>query len=196
MRQPSQQALADFACSPMGFIAPSCDDCRLDWFGQLVGVPKRPAGPIAEPFQTTFLIPFKDLVTGLSRNTEPRHRKAMLSPSLSRITKRIRSSITEHSLNGMFYILPRRKAECVTHVSGTFCYLCVGTVTISCREPSDRCSPKTSNDREIFAASSASSLLRSCSRRSSSRTGFTKATVSAWRVCLEARGLKLDAVIG
>src|SRR6516164_6687825 len=35
-----------------------------------------------------------------------RHREAMLSPSLRRITKRIRSSITEHFLHGMFYILP------------------------------------------------------------------------------------------
>ena len=52
----------------------------------------------------------------------------MLSPSLSRITNRIRSSITEHFLHGMFYILPHEQAECVTHVSGTFCYLCVGTV--------------------------------------------------------------------
>ena len=36
-----------------------------------------------------------------------RHREAMPSPSLSRITNRILSSITEHFLHGMFYILPQ-----------------------------------------------------------------------------------------
>src|SRR5947209_520890 len=51
----------------------------------------------------------------------------MLSPSLSRTTNRIRLSITEHSLHGMFYIR-LFQAKCVTHVSGTFCYLCLGSI--------------------------------------------------------------------
>src|SRR5215813_14240373 len=56
-----------------------------------------------------------------------RHSEAILSPSLSRITKRMRSSITEHFLHGMFYpALGQDKS--VTHVSGTFCYLCLGTL--------------------------------------------------------------------
>src|SRR5262249_9697803 len=48
----------------------------------------------------------------------------MLSPSLSRITKRIRSSITELSFHG----IPSSALlgpKSVTHVSGTFCYLCL-----------------------------------------------------------------------
>src|SRR5690348_13152068 len=56
-----------------------------------------------------------------------RQREAMLSPSLSRITKRIRSSITEHSFHGIPFPAPFRRKS-VTHVSGTFCYLCLGTV--------------------------------------------------------------------
>src|SRR5580700_1527997 len=55
-----------------------------------------------------------------------RHREAILSPSLSRITNRIRSSITEHFLHGMFYILPPARQNVlpmspersVTYVSG------------------------------------------------------------------------------
>src|SRR4029077_8331604 len=55
-----------------------------------------------------------------------RHKEAILSPSLSRITKRIRSSITEHFLHGMFYILPPARQNVlpmspersVTYVSG------------------------------------------------------------------------------
>src|SRR5689334_23347275 len=64
-----------------------------------------------------------------------RHSEAILSPSLSRITKRMRSSITEHFLHGMFNpALGQGKS--VTHVSGTFCYLCLGTVIISCESAS------------------------------------------------------------
>src|SRR5579863_1820487 len=46
----------------------------------------------------------------------------MLSPSCSRITKRIRSSITELSFHGIPLPPPSRRKS-VTHVSGTFCYL-------------------------------------------------------------------------
>jgi GT2 family glycosyltransferase len=45
-----------------------------------------------------------------------------------RITKRILSSITELSFHGM-PLPPPRGAKSVTHVSGTFCYLCVRPVT-------------------------------------------------------------------
>src|ERR1700739_2911597 len=48
----------------------------------------------------------------------------MLSPSLSRITKRMRSSITELSFHGI-PLPPPSRGKSVTHVSGTFCYLCV-----------------------------------------------------------------------
>src|ERR1700733_13551293 len=59
----------------------------------------------------------------------------MLSPSLSRITKRMRSSITELSFHGIPSPPPSRRKS-VTHVSGTFCYLCLGThrfAPASCR---------------------------------------------------------------
>src|SRR5512143_3105624 len=57
-----------------------------------------------------------------------RHREAMLSPSLSRTTNRIRSSMTDRSFHGIHSPRPLRGQESVTHVSGTFCHLCLGTV--------------------------------------------------------------------
>src|SRR3954447_23317003 len=57
-----------------------------------------------------------------------RHREAILSPSLSRITNRIRSSITELSFHGIPFFRAPFGGKSVTHVSGTFCYLCLGTV--------------------------------------------------------------------
>lgn len=68
MRQSSQQALAYLASSPTGFLAPGCDDCRLDWLGQLVGVTKRAASAIAQSFHSALLIAFEDLIAGLAGN--------------------------------------------------------------------------------------------------------------------------------
>src|SRR5262245_23277638 len=54
-----------------------------------------------------------------------RQTSAMASPSRSRATKRRRSSITELAFHGI-HTSRRTKAESVTHVSGTFCHLCLG----------------------------------------------------------------------
>jgi len=37
--------------------------------------------------------------------------------------------MTEHSFHGIHFLL--KKGESVTYVSGTFCYLCVGSLTFS-----------------------------------------------------------------
>src|SRR2546422_6071392 len=55
-----------------------------------------------------------------------RHSEAIVSPSCSRITNRIRSSITERSFHGITSP-PPSGPKSVTYVSGTFCYLCLGT---------------------------------------------------------------------
>src|SRR6266567_7608477 len=49
------------------------------------------------------------------------------SPSSNLTTNRMRSSITEHSFHGID--TSRSKAESVTYVSGTPCYLCLGPLT-------------------------------------------------------------------
>src|SRR6185437_12361521 len=53
-----------------------------------------------------------------------RQTSVMASPSRSRATKRRRSSITELAFHGI-HTSHRTKAESVTHVSGTFCHLCL-----------------------------------------------------------------------
>src|SRR5215472_5327859 len=57
-----------------------------------------------------------------------RHSEAIVSPSCSRITNLIRSSTTERSFHGILFSAPFGPKS-VTHVSGTFCYLCLGTDT-------------------------------------------------------------------
>src|ERR1700758_1157579 len=54
-----------------------------------------------------------------------RQTSVMASPSRSRATKRRRSSITELAFHGID-TSRGTKAESVTHVSGTFCHLCLG----------------------------------------------------------------------
>jgi hypothetical protein len=50
------------------------------------------------------------------------------SPSSNFATNRKRSSITEHSFHGIDTSRP--KAESVTYVSGTPCYLCLGPLKV------------------------------------------------------------------
>src|SRR5579872_3935374 len=132
VRQSSHQALADLACSPVRFLAPGCDDCRRDLLGQLVGVPKGPAGPVGEAFPPTLLITIKDLVPGFPGNAElpaqRSHALAVLEPD-----HKPHSLIHYRTFPPWHVLHPAsEKAECVTHVSGTFCYLCVGTGTNTC----------------------------------------------------------------
>src|ERR1700756_4085922 len=56
-----------------------------------------------------------------------RQTSVMASPSRSRATKRRRSSITELAFHGI-HTSRRTKAESVTHVSGTKCHLCLGSL--------------------------------------------------------------------
>ena len=57
-------------------------------------------GPVREPFQSTFLVAFEDLVAGFAGDQKLAAREAIFA-SLSRSTKRIRPSITEHSFHGI-----------------------------------------------------------------------------------------------
>src|SRR5262249_54231988 len=56
-----------------------------------------------------------------------RQTSVMASPSRSRATKRRRSSMTELAFHGI-HTSRRTKAESVTHVSGTKCHLCLGSL--------------------------------------------------------------------
>src|SRR5882762_2787494 len=56
-----------------------------------------------------------------------RHSATIFSPSSKRPTKRTRSSITEHSFQG---IASSPRGGSVTYVSGTNCHPCVGSLII------------------------------------------------------------------
>src|SRR5690606_26657985 len=58
-----------------------------------------------------------------------RHSSLIGSPSSRRTTKRIRSSITEHSFHGIDTSRMRSHAGGVTYVSGTECHPCLGPLT-------------------------------------------------------------------
>src|SRR6266566_2840759 len=66
----TQQAFADLACAPVGFLPFEVEDGGLHLLGQLVAVTPRPARTVGQSFQTGFLVAVKDLVTGLARDSE------------------------------------------------------------------------------------------------------------------------------
>src|SRR5580700_5817118 len=61
-----------------------------------------------------------------------RQSATIFSPSSKRPTKRTRSSITEHSFQG---IAPSPRGGSVTYVSGTNCHPCVGSLKNLCLRP-------------------------------------------------------------
>src|SRR5438552_18856407 len=63
------------------------------------------------------------------------------SPSSNFATNRKRSSITEHSFHGID--TSRSKAESVTYVSGTLCYLCLGPLNAVPRDSDPKLSVAT-----------------------------------------------------
>src|SRR6185295_11240002 len=112
-----------------------------------------------------------------------RHSEAMLSPSLSRITNRIRSSITELSFHGIPLLPPPFRRKSVTHVSGTFCYLCLGSLIkadshehpglIAVGMPDCQKGWKSSGMPTCYTESPAPKTIPYLLRRLSSRRSFT-----------------------
>jgi hypothetical protein len=103
------------------------DDACLELGRQLIGEPDRPARAVGERFEAVLLVAVEDLVSSLREMPKSRQTSVIDSPSKRRATKRRRSSITELSFHGIHTL--RKKAESVTHVSGTNCHLCLGPLT-------------------------------------------------------------------
>src|SRR5262249_26172153 len=128
MRKTSQQTLTDLASAPVWFLASGRHDRGLYLLGQLVGIAERPACPIAEAFQAAFLIAFEDLVASLPGNAELAAQGSHAFPVLKPDHKahsfvHYRSFLPWHP-----HFRPPDGEKSVTHVSGTFCYPCLGTV--------------------------------------------------------------------
>ena len=116
-RQAPDEKLAELARAPMGLLALEGDDQALDLGRQLVGVAHRPARAVAQGLEAMLLVAIEDLVAGLARDAELATDLAMASPSRSRATNRRRSSMTEHSFQGIRHLPPG--------MPGGRCYPCV-----------------------------------------------------------------------
>jgi len=64
----------------------------------------------------------------VSSSTIRKQRSAIGSPASRRATNCSLSSMTEHSFQGIHFLL--RKGGSVAYVSGTFCHLCVGSLNL------------------------------------------------------------------
>ena len=118
-----------------GFLALGRYDGRFDLIGQLVCISVGAPGPIREPLQSTFLITLIDLVAGFTGDLKlMRHKAAMLSPSLSRITNRMRSSITELSFHGTPTPAPfqgKKCNPCLRYVLLPMCRACTNQLRLA-----------------------------------------------------------------
>src|SRR6266850_8181074 len=98
-------------------------------------------------------------------------RSAIGSPASRRATNCSLSSMTEHSFQGIHFLL--KKEGSVTHVSGTFCHLCVGSLTVSywvlCQKPQPTIQPTPHCTIELLTPSAVrySPCAASVSSRSS-----------------------------
>jgi hypothetical protein len=104
------------------------DDQALDRAWQLIGGADRPTRPVGQGLEPVLLAAIEDLVAGLARDAERARQTSVIgSPSHNRDINRRRSSITEHSFQGI--PTSRQLAGGVTHVSGTFRHRCLGPLT-------------------------------------------------------------------
>ena len=111
-------------------LALHVQDVVLDLERQLVRIVMGAPASIRQPLHPTLLVTIKDLVARLSGDREipnSLQRSAIGSPASRRATNCTLSSITEHSFHGIHFLL--KKGESVTYVSGTFCHLCVGSLS-------------------------------------------------------------------
>src|SRR5271154_1579385 len=127
--QPSEEALPDLAGAPVGFLALGCHDGRFDLLGQLIGISMGAPGAICEPLQTAFLIAVDDLVASFARDlklaAQSRHALAILQSNHETY-----SFVHNRTFLPWHPPFPPSRRKSVTHVSGTFCYLCVEPDTI------------------------------------------------------------------
>src|ERR1700722_7908097 len=124
----AQQPLADFANTPAGMFVLHIQNVILHLKGKLVSVAIGTPASVGQPLHPAFLITIEDLVAGLARNAELpaqiRHRLPSQSPS-----PELNSFIHDRTLLPRHPLSSQQKGESVTYVSGTICYLCVGSFT-------------------------------------------------------------------
>ena len=140
-RQSTKEALPDLAGAPVRFLALGRYDGGFDLLGQLVGIAVGAPGTIREPLQSAFLIALEDLVAGFAGDlklaAQGGHALAVFEPNHeSYAFVHNRTFLPWHPT-----LPPPSRGKSVTHVSGTFCYLCVEphTMISDCRRRAAPC---------------------------------------------------------
>src|SRR6266516_2830 len=124
--EPAKQTLADLTSAPTGVLALHVQDVVLHLKGKLISVAIGTAAAIGGSFHAALLIAIEYLVAGFAGDaklpTEFRHWLAG-EPASHKLQSFIhyRTLLPRHSL------LPK-KGKSVTYVSGTICYLCLGSL--------------------------------------------------------------------
>src|SRR4029077_14945409 len=128
-RKPAQQALTDFASTPAGVLALHVQNKVFHLKGKLIGVAIGAATAVGQALHAAVLIAVKDFIARLARDpelpTKFRHRFAG-EPA----RYKLQTFVHHRTLLPGHHSLPKR-GESVTHVSGTFCYLCLRPLTLS-----------------------------------------------------------------
>src|SRR5882762_3559518 len=97
----TQQTFADFACAPVGLLPFEAEDGGLHLLRQLIAVTPGSARTVGQSFQTGFFVTIENLVAGLARDSELPTKRRHFLPVQQAGPKRTRSSITEHSFQGI-----------------------------------------------------------------------------------------------
>lgn len=123
----ADQEFADLARAPMRLLALEVDNQLLDLRRQLVGIAHRPPRAVAQRLEAMLLVAVKDFVAGLARDSELpadiAHRLPVQQPA-----DKPKTLVHHRTLLPGHRHLPQI-AEGVTHVSGTICHLCLGSLT-------------------------------------------------------------------
>src|SRR5580704_12223218 len=123
-RQSSEEALPDLAGAPVGFLALGGDDGRFELLGQLVCISVGAPGTIREPLQSAFLITFEDLIADFAGDLKLAAQRGHALP-VFQPNHESYAFVHNRTFLPWHPTRPPSRGKSVTHVSGTFCYLCV-----------------------------------------------------------------------
>src|SRR6185503_2827886 len=122
-RKSTQQLFPDLASTPAGVLLLHVQYVILHLERKLVGITIRPAAAIGKPINPKILVPIKDLVSGLPRDTKLStklgHRLTCQSPS-----HKLKPLVHNRTLLPRHHFLPREEVlpmcpvQTVTYVSG------------------------------------------------------------------------------
>src|SRR5580698_9747851 len=123
-RQSAKEALPDLAGAPVRFLAFGRYDGRFDLLRQLVCISVGAPGPIREPLQSAFLIAFEDLIAGFAGDLKLAAQRGHALP-VFQPNHESYAFVHNRTFLPWHPTRPPSRGKSVTHVSGTFCYLCV-----------------------------------------------------------------------